>query len=303
MLTRSVGVLLVAAVWVCSASAGGPADALVRAVERSNQATTASISLTERVKAGGKTLTTLRISGVERPRTHEGSFRYVISPAQPGLGTATILVRGSSVYVHYPAFDALRAANPAAKKWLLADTQSSLGVNPTGLSSLGVKEIRAMTGLAVVGTGTEDGVRVTRYRGTLALSKLANSPQLQSLFASVPSEVSSLLRGTEKFEIAVGKDGFIHRMDAVITAPLSDGTKLSITVAAELSQFNKPLAPIAFPARGQVMTLAQFQKLTGTGASDADNALLEKIVLDAAEVGDGYIVRETPGHTSGFFSC
>ena len=78
------------AIWAGPASAAGPVDTLVKAVERSNSATTASMSLVERVKAGGKTVTTLRMNGVERPRAGVASFRYSITPAQPGVGSATI---------------------------------------------------------------------------------------------------------------------------------------------------------------------------------------------------------------------
>ena len=129
--------------------------------------------------------------------------------------------------------------------WLLVDTKSSLGFNPTGLASLGTKEVHELTGLATAGRGTAGGVPVRWYRGTLALSRIAESAQMKSLLASIPSEVSSLLRGTERMRVGVGKDGLIHGLSATIAAPMSDGTPLEITIDAELSGYGRSNRPIA----------------------------------------------------------
>ena len=295
MVKRALGVLLAAAVWAGPASAAGPAESLLRAIDRTNRAASAQIALAEHVQVGSKTVSTLQIKGLELARGHRGSFHYHVTPAQAGLADASVLVRGSSVWVHYAAFDALSATNRDVKPWLLVDTQSSLGFNPTGLASLGGKEIRALKGLAIVGHGTEGGMRVTNYRGTLSLAQLADSPMMKSLLGSAPSEMSSLLKGSERLEIAVGTDGLVHRMTGVITAPLSDGRRLSVTVDAAFSHYNGSHRPIAFPKRGDVMTVAEFQRATGTAATAADTALLARVVLAAREVGRGYQRSVIPG--------
>jgi hypothetical protein len=295
-LARVLGLLVVGGTLVCSrAAASGPADALIQAVQRSNEARSSNVVLTERVKLGARILTTLRMSGIQEPRAKEGLFLYHVSPAKAGLGDATIVLVGSAVYLHYPLFDTLRTTNPAVKRWLMVNTRSSLGVDPTGLASLGVEEVREMTGLAVVGTGTDGGVPVTRYRGKLALSKIARSSQIQNLFASLPSEVSALLKGTENLEISVGRDGYIHHLTSVITAPLGGQTPLSITIDAELTNFDRSTTPIVVPPASQVMTAAQFQQVTGSGSSAADSALLQKVVLRASQVGAGFKLSQIPG--------
>ena len=291
------GLMAVTAAWLSSAaSAAGPVETLVQAVQHSNQAKSVDVSLIEQVKIGARTLTTLRISGLDEPLTGSGSFLYVSSPAQSGMGRATMVVRGANVYVHYALFDTLRQRNPAIKHWLLVNTRSSLGVDPSGLVSLSVKEVRQLTGLTVAGTGSEGGVPVTRYRGTLALAKIAQTKQIQNLLALLPSEASTILRGTEKLETSVGEDQFVHRVKAVITAPLSDGTRLSITIDVSFANFNRTQHTIAAPPASEVMTVSQFQRATGSGpGAAADDALLQKLVLTAAQVRPGYKLSVIPG--------
>jgi hypothetical protein len=125
---------------------------------------------------------------------------------------------------------------------------------------------------------------------------MAQSQQLQDLLASVPSQVSAaLLKGSEKVEISIGSDGFIHRFRSVITAPLGAGVSLSITLDANLSNFNRPAGSIVAPPASEVMTVAEFQQITGTGASAANNALLGQVVLRASQVGVGYTLGQIPG--------
>jgi hypothetical protein len=268
---------------------------LARAVDRSNAARSADITLVEHVKLGGRTLTTVRIDGLQEPRARSGSFHYAVSPAQPGLGEATMIVRGANVYVHYPILDTLQARTPGLKHWLLVNTHSSLGVDPGGLISLGAKEVHQITDLAVVGGGSEDGMPVTRYRGTLALAKIAGSSQIQSLLASLPSVAATILKGHEQVRISVGNDGFIHHVSSVITAPRARGTRLTITIDAALANFDRETGTISGPPASQVMTMSQFQALTGSAPTAAANALLAKTVLGAAQVGSGYRAAVIPG--------
>jgi hypothetical protein len=293
---RLLGALVVAFAAASVASAADdPAAALSQAVQRSNNALSSRLSLSERINVGTRTVTTLRMRGVQRPRAQEGAFTYAMSPAKPGLGQARIILHGSTVYVHYPILDTLRATDPHVKKWLVVDARSNLGIDATGLDSLGMQEIRQMTGLRIVGSTDEDGLHLTRYAGTLPLSKIARSAQIKQLLGSLPSAASALMKGTERLEVSVGSDGFIHRLHSVITAPLTQGVSLSITVDAELSDFNRATAPIAVPPARDVMTTAQFQQVTGSGSSAADTALLQKVVLTEPQVGAGYKRTVIPG--------
>jgi hypothetical protein len=139
-------------------------------------------------------------------------------------------------------------------------------------------------------------VPVTRYRGTLALSKVARSQQIQGLLARLPSQASAvLLKGTESVEISVGSDGFIHRFQSAITAPLGSGVSLSITIDADISSFNHAAGPIAAPPASDVMTVEQFQQITGTAPTAANSALLAKVVLSGSQVGTGYNAAQIPG--------
>ena len=76
---------------------------------------------------------------------------------------------------------------------------------------------------------------------------------------------------------------------------MSDGTRLEIAIDAELSGYGGSNRPIGAPARRRVMTVAQFQKATGTAPSAADTALLDRVVLAAADVGPGYRRSVIPG--------
>src|SRR5262249_25341668 len=66
-------------------------------------------------------------------------------------------------------------------------------------------------------------------------------------------------------------------------------------VDAAFSNYNGSHRPIAFPKRGDVMTVKEFQQATGTAATAADTALLAKVALSAHEVGSGYKRSVIPG--------
>src|SRR5581483_1162571 len=86
---RSAAVVLAAALPPSAASAsGGPPPALVQAFARTQAAASASLTLTERISAGGQTVT-LRLRGVEQPKARSGSFVFSLSPGQAGLGQAS----------------------------------------------------------------------------------------------------------------------------------------------------------------------------------------------------------------------
>jgi hypothetical protein len=278
-----------------AAAAGGPAAALEHAFQRSSALRSERMALTERVAVGGKTVTRVTISGVQQPQARTGSLAYSASPGQAGLDHAKMLVFGSDVYVHYPIFDVMQLTNPAVKTWLLVNTHSSLGVDPTGLASLGTTEVRELSGLRAVGTGVDSGVPVTSYRGKLALSKIAKSKQIQGLLASLPSATAAILAGTETVVVAVGKDGLVHHVDAVITTPPIQGSRLTITIDVEFTQFNRSPGAVRAPPASLVMSLAQWQLVNGNGASAANAILLEKVALRGAQVGRGYELSQIPG--------
>lgn len=278
-----------------AAAAGGPVATLEQAVQRSNAASSADVTLVEHVNVGSKTGFSLRVSGFEAP--HElGSFHSSSSPAQAGFGDATIVVSGTKVYVHYPIFDTLRTTNTGVKQWLLVDQRSSLNLAPKGLLSLGADEVRQLRGLVVDGHGTDDGVPVTSYRGHVALAKVAKSNEVQSLLASLPSAAARvLLKGSEQLQISIGDDGFVHHVSSRITAPIGGGTSLTITIEVALANVGHVTRGVRVPPPGQVMTLAQFQQATGSAPTANENDLLAKTVLATSQVGTGYQAAVIPG--------
>ena len=89
--------------------------------------------------------------------------------------------------MHFATLDRLHAKFPAVKSWIVVNSSSTLGVDPSSLGTLGDAELQATTGFRQAGTGTESGVPVTDYEGTLALRKAAKVPAMQQLMARLPS--------------------------------------------------------------------------------------------------------------------
>jgi hypothetical protein len=288
-----VGGVVVAGLLVGSASATAPLATVVQAVQRTSSATSANLSLTERVSFGAVEVV-VRLRGIQQPRASAGSFVFSLSPAQTGLGQGSEILEGSKVYVHYGLLDTLHAKNPAVKTWLLVDSRSNFGVDPSGLATLGVATVRKMTGVTAVGSGTEAGMRVTRYRGTLDLRQAAASPQMQALFSHLPSASATLLNGKEQVEISIGTDGYVHRVQATITSRASGGTSIHVTVDSEFTNFNQYTAALVPPPASDVMSLSRFNQLMGLPSQSARN-LLSRVLLRASQVGFGYRLAQIPG--------
>ncbi len=285
-----------AAVFCVGSGAAGAPPALLQAITKSNSAKSETVTLDERV-AQGSQVTTIRLQGVEQPQAKTGSFVLDISPAQPGVGQASEILVGSKLYIHYPVLDTLHAKNPKVKSWIVVDTTSSLGVNPSSLTALEGEQLQDLTGIKIVGTGTVDGIAVTRYAGTLDLRKAAHSGPMQQLLSHLPSSAAAVLNGTAQIELWVGSDGYLHRTITTFSLPVTGQKAFKITVDGTLSGFDKSNAPIVAPAAGDTMTLAQFGQLTGSAPapSAADTALLQKVVLKPAQVGAGYKLSQMPG--------
>ena len=270
--------------------------ALLKAVQQTNSAKSENINLEEKITEGRQT-TVIHLRGVEQPRAKAGSFVLDFAPAQPGVGTATEIMLGSKVYIHYPVLDTLHAQNPRVKSWIVVDTTSTLGVDPTSFTALAGQQLQALSGLKVVGTASDGAVAITRYAGTIDLRKEAKAGPLQQLLAHLPSAAAAALNGKARMELWAGSDGYLHRAITTMTIPF-DGEHLHITVDATVDNFNQSTAPIVAPAPAEVMTLAQFTQLTGTAAatpSAADTALLHKVVLAPSQVGSGYTLSQIPG--------
>jgi hypothetical protein len=288
--------LLAAAAAALAGAAGAVASAppeILRAVERTQSLGSARLALVERISVGGQTVT-VRLQGIEQPRTHAGSFVLTTTPAQAGLAKASEIVHGGKVYVHLPVLDALHAKDPRVQTWVVVDEKSSLGVDPSGLALLGASELQKLRGVHVVGHGSDGGVAVTRYAGTLDLKAISSSPQVQQLLAHLPSSAASVLAGTERLELAVGADGFVHRLLAAIRIPIQGAGAMQIRLDGRLSSFEAASAAIVPPPPASVMTLARFNSIAGV-AAPADSALLDKVVLKASQVGAGYVRSEIPG--------
>ena len=294
MVRAAVSALLVlAGVGVTSSGAGGPAAALQQAFQKTSGAASENLSLTEHIRAAGRTLSTIRLSGIEQPKAGAGSFVFSSTPSQAGPGRASEIIHGSKVYVHFDVLDQLRAKNPRVKSWIVLDSKSSLGVNPTSFTGLTTKEVQALTGVRVLGGGTVGGVQVTRYAGTLALRRVATAPQVQQFLAHLPSAAGAILRGKEHLVVAVGTDGYVHGITASIQVPFS-GQQLDIDVDATLGNFGGSTGAIIPPAASEVMTVAQFDRILGL-PSPGDTALLDKVVLRPAQVGARYKESQIPG--------
>ena len=285
-----------AAIFSAGSGAAGAPPALLQAVQKTNSAKSANITLDERVGQGGQ-VTMIRLQGVEQPQTKSGSFVLDISPAQPGVGEATEILVGSKLYIHYPILDTLHAKNPKVKSWIVVDTSSSLGVDPSSLTALEGQQLQDLTGIKIVGTGTEGGIAMTRYAGTIDLHKVAQSGPMQQLLSHLPSAAAAVLNRTARIELWVGSDGYLHRSITTLSLPVKGEKPLQLTIDAALSNFDKATAPIVAPAAADVMTLAQFGQLTGsaTAPKPADTALLQKVVLKPAQLGAGYKLSQMPG--------
>ena len=285
-----------AAIFCAGSGAAGAPPALLQAIAKTNSAQSAVIDFEERVSQGSQ-VTTLRLQGAEQPQAKTGSFVLVISPAQQGFAPVTEILVGSKLYIHYPVLDTLHAKNPKVKSWIVVDTNSSLGVNPSSLTALAGEQLQDLTGIKAVGTGTVDGIAVTRYAGTLDLRKAAQSGQMQQLLSHLPSAAAAVLNGTAQIELWVGRDGYLHRTTTTMSLPVQGEQTIKITVDGTLDGFDKSNTPPVAPAAGDTMTLAQFGQLTGsaTGPSAADTALLAKVVLRPAQVGAGYKLSQMPG--------
>jgi hypothetical protein len=278
-----------------SAEAGpGPPAALIRAVQQTGAAKSMNVALSERVSVGTQA-TTIRLSGVQHLQTRTGSFVLTISPTQPGLAHAEEIVQGPNVYIHYGLLDTLHAKNPNVKNWILVDMNSSLGVDPSTLAPLGVPELREMTGVKAVGSGTDGGVRVTRYKGSLSLREAAQSPEVQQLLAHLPSAEAAVTGGSEQVEYTAGEDGYIHAISSSLTLPFQGGVSLHLAVEASFADFDHANAHILPPPAAQVMTLARFDQLAGVAPAADDAALLETVVLKPSQVGAGYTLSQIPG--------
>jgi hypothetical protein len=287
--------LLATGALVSSAEAGpGPPAALIRAVEQTRAAKSMNISLSERVSVGPQA-TTIRLSGVQQLQAKRGSFDLDISPAQTGLAHAKEIVQGPNVYIHYGLLGTLHAKDPSVKNWILVDMNSSLGVDPSTLAPLGVPELREMAGVKVVGSGTDHGVKLTRYRGTLTLGQAAQSPEVQQLLAHLPSAEAAILGGNEQVEFSAGTDGYIHALSSSLTLPFQGGVSLHLAIEATFEDFGRTSAHIPAPPAADVMTLARFDQLAGVAPAADDAALLETVVLKPSQVGAGYTLSQIPG--------
>ena len=101
----------------------------------------------------------IRLQGVEQPQAKTGSFVLDISSAQPGVGEATEILVGAKLYIHYPILDTLHAKNPKVKSWIVVDTNSSLGVDPSSLT-VAIRNVELLRQNAVsvaVSKGLESG--------------------------------------------------------------------------------------------------------------------------------------------------
>ncbi|MGZ4360174.1 MAG: hypothetical protein ACXVZW_10385 [Gaiellaceae bacterium] len=286
-----------AAIFCAATGAAGAPPELLKAVQKTNSAQSASITLTERIGQGSQVVL-LRLHGVEQPRAKSGSFVLDISPAQPGLGEATEILIGSKLYIHYPILDTLHAKNPKVKSWIVVDTTSSLGINPSSLTALEGRQLQGLTGVKVVGTSAQGGVPVTRYAGTLDLHKAAQSGPMQQLLSHLPPAAATVLKGTARIELWAGSDGYLHRSITTLSLPVQGDKPLRLTIDGTLDNFDKSSAPIAPPPAGDVMTLAEFGQLTGSATAapaPADTALLQKVVLKPAQVGGGYKLSQMAG--------
>lgn len=284
---------VVGALAASGAAAAAPPSALVRAFQHTRAATSMSLTLNEKVRLGAQTVT-VRLRGVQQPRAKQGSFVFSTTPSQPGLGQASEIVHGSRVYVHFAALDTLHARNPAVKTWVAVDAASNLGVDPSGLAALGTKELQAMTGIRVVGHGTDHGVALTRYRGMIDLKRAAQLPQLQQLLAHLPSASALVLQGKELMEIAVGADGYVHRIRATLRVPMRSGGAVAVDLDTSFADFGRSVGAIVPPPASEVMTLDRFYQVLGL-PSPGDTALLRKVALAPAQVGRGYALTQIPG--------
>lgn len=269
------------------ASAVGGVSAIVRAEQRTDRVRSMKITMSEHVDVAGQSSIT-RYSGIEEPLSHAARFTYYISSLEPSARYSTDIVRGSELYVHYPILSSLHAKDPSIKEWVALNVNTMLGVSLGSLTLLGVQEARNLTGVSVIATGTQSGARVTRYAATLGLGALNHVAAVRRLFANLaPGSVPKFV-GSERLEISVGHDGLIYGTTETLVLRTPNGQTVRATITGTMGDFNDQTAAIPAPPRSEVMSLSEFEQLTGRQPSPANAALLQRVVLRPAQVGVGY---------------
>jgi hypothetical protein len=286
VLALAVSALGALASCAVTAAAGGAA-AIVRAEQRTDRVRSMKITMSERVDIAGQS-SVMRYSGIEQPLSHAARFTYYVSSLEPSARYSTDIVRGSELYIHYAVLSSLHAKDPGIKQWVALNVNTMLGVSLGSLTLLGVQEARNLTGVRVIATETHSGARVTRYAATLGLGALNHVAAVRRMFANLAPGTAPKFVGSEKLEISVGSDGLIHRTTESLVLRTSTGQTVRATISGTMSDFNDQTAAIPVPPRSDVMSLNEFEQLSGRQPSAANTALLQRVVLRAAQVGVGY---------------
>jgi len=220
-----------------NANSASPLDAVRSAAQKTEQSGSAHLSLTAKVVAGGQNVD-LKGDGAFDVKAHDGSLNATFD-ASALSGTIQEVQKGTDLYLKSDLF---ALALPAGKTWIkldLAKAAKSRGVNLQALlaqdPSASLKALQALRSATKIGTEQVGGVATTHYRAQIDTSKLSGA-------SSLPSA------GT--YDVWVGDDGYIHRVEAVVSAGKTSSGNVNATVTTDLSSFGSKVN-VTVPPSGE----------------------------------------------------
>jgi LppX/LprAFG-like lipoprotein len=201
-----------------------PLEAVRSAAQKTEQSGSAHLNLTATVVAGGQNVS-LRGSGAYDVKAHDGSLDATFD-AGAISGAIQEVQQGTDVYLKSDLFS---VALPAGKTWVkldLAKAAKSRGLNLQALlaedPSASLKALQALRGVTKIGTEQVGGVATTHYRAQIDTTKLSGA---------------SGLPGGGTYDVWIGDDGYIHRVQTVVSAGKTASGRVRATVTTDLSGY------------------------------------------------------------------
>jgi hypothetical protein len=220
-----------------------PAQAVSRAAKRSLDVGTARITISVEKRGSSS--------------RGSGAFDYRARRGRLDLGRLAVIFDGGTTYVSLAVLgDARPVAVPAEKHWLRAPGSASGAVDPSRVFTFLRKrgaEVRE------AGHETVDGVRTTRYDGSVARK----------------SDADEL--GGKRFSIWIDGDGLARRLRV---SGAADGSEEIATIG--FSDFGAPVH-VEIPRPREVLTIAELQQLFAkqaakeTGCPNGKLCITEKV--------------------------
>jgi hypothetical protein len=199
-----------------------PATAVKDAAAKTAQAGSEHLAIVARVAARGQ-IVTFKGTGDFDTKRHLGSLKGDFSAG--GLnGALEEISSGKDAYVKS---DFLSALVPGGKTWVkldLAKTAKAQGLNITSFLSQdptqALTQLQSLRDVTKVKAQAVDG-KTTHFRASIDVSKLKGAAK----------------KGTGRYDVWIGEDGYVHQVSTIITAA---GT--TSTVTTDLSAFGESVS-------------------------------------------------------------